>query len=194
MLMVLLSLPVFAQGMDDALPTVEMPDQQTDYWRRPPPPPPPRLRHSPPPRPVHHEAQKTPVDSSVTLTVGTSVLTSPLVEFAGEFRVAPKAGISLLGGIGGYNGTPTWALGGEARAYLAGSFSRGVFIGLDGRYTNALVPGYYDGAVALGPVLGGKYTFDTPLALEAKISASWVQGDNWAAVAPACTVAIGLAF
>jgi hypothetical protein len=121
-------------------------------------------------------------------------LAVPMAEFSGEFRIAPRASLGLIGGLGSYEEIPRFDVGLQARGYVSGDFDRGVGLGLEARYTNLGVLSRDDNAVAFGPFLAAKYTFDMPLTVDAQLGVALVNAESYVAVAPIARLGIGWSF
>lgn len=144
--------------------------------------------------PRRHEVKVERQTADLTVLVSTPLVTAPMAEFQAELKVDPRVGLALHGGVGGYMGLETWSIGAAGRGYVAGVFDRGVFLGLDVRYTNNAFPDRAEPALAIGPVFGAKYAFDIPLTVEAKVGVGYVQGNGWAGISPSATAGIGWSF
>jgi hypothetical protein len=81
--------------------------------------------------PARAEAQATPRTTSVTISP--VQLFNPIVEIAGERRLASKAGVAAIVGGGSVSEEGTrygvWEVGAQFRGYLLGSFTRGLMLG-----------------------------------------------------------------
>lgn len=152
-------------------------------------------RHYPPPPPPRH-----PVEASVSATHNVSLsisalpLTLPMLELSAEARLTPKSSLSLIGGLGGYQGVPRYELGAQARGYFLGDFDRGIALGLEGRYSNLSIGSIVEPTVAVGPMLAAKYTGRVPLMLEGQLGLAYVQGSGWGGLEPIGRVNVGWSF
>lgn len=161
------------------------------FWRpyhRPPPPPPPRHR-----RPVAPAVVET-VDHNVTLSLSALPLAMPMLELSGEARLADKASLGLIGGMGTLSGIPRFELGAQARGYFAGDFDRGLALGVEGRYGNLSLGDRSDRVLAVGPVLAAKYTGRVPLTVEGQLGLAYVQAQQWGGIEPIVRLNFGWSF
>lgn len=170
-------------------------------WRRGPPPPPYR-RYPPPPRvvvrggppPAPAPAPPPPELHDVSLSLSALHLALPMAAVDAELRLASKGGLALTGGLGSLDGTTLFDLGAQIRGDVIGNFDRGVYLGVGGRYTDVPFYAVSGPAGALDAVIGFKYTFDTPLTLDAQVGPQVVNSAAFRALGPMVKLNVGWSF
>jgi hypothetical protein len=117
-----------------------------------------------------------------------------MAEVNAEFRLGTNGGLGVTGGLGASGGQSLYELGTELRGYAAGNFDRGVFLAVGGRLTDVPFYAPTDSAFAGDVAVGGKYTFDVPLTLEAEVGPQLVASRDWHAFGPMVKVNLGFSF
>lgn len=158
------------------------------------------VRHGPPPRrtTVSRAPQRrsAPQDTThdVSLTLAASHLAVGMIDATAEFGLGDRASFSLIGGVGRTDSGTLYEAGAAVSGYFVGDFDRGLSLGLQVRATNANLGLPVESGAAIGPTLGGKYTFDFPLTLTAQIGGDVVNTPSFTGLAPNAKLSIGFSF
>lgn len=117
-----------------------------------------------------------------------------MIDATAELGLGDHASFSLIGGIGRTDAGTLYEAGAAVSGYFLGNFDRGLSLGLQARATNANLGLPVESGVAIGPTLGGKYTFDFPLTLSAQIGGDLVNTKSFTGLAPNGKLSIGFSF
>jgi hypothetical protein len=160
--------------------------------------------------PASPEVAPDPVEHRLSLTFDLLFLLAPVGEVTAELRVEESA-VALLLGLGAYLELPFREIGAQVRHYWFGDFDRGLQLGAEARgfqtarsrteynlvgdATTTIEPAT---AIGGGPFLGAKYTFGTPLTLEAQLGAQFTfsmqDGEPTSQIAPLLNLNLGWSF
>lgn len=123
-------------------------------------------------------------DPTVALTVSPFHMFVPMAELTAEFKLAPKFGVSLIGGVGVLrdettNDRITLLEGGaSARYYVTGSFRTGIQLGAEAVYVHASTEmttlDVKARGLAVSPFAGYKWTHHSGLTLEGQFGVSFM--------------------
>jgi hypothetical protein len=122
-------------------------------------------------------AQEQDSGPKISITFSPLHLILPIVEFTGEYRVAPKIGAAIIVGGGSVKAGSTTAnafeVGASVRYYLLGNFAKGLQLGGEVDYlkvaaTQSDVAAKAQG-VAVGPFFGGKWTSSFGLTFDGQL-------------------------
>jgi hypothetical protein len=123
-------------------------------------------------------ADKTVDDFKASITLSPLHLVMPLVEVTGEFKLADRVGLAVIGGAGRVEDYPVWEAGAQGRFYALGSFRGGLELGAE---LLALGVSVEEGGVtgtgvglAMGPFVGGKYITDIGFTIDGQLGGSVV--------------------
>lgn len=140
-------------------------------------------------------------DPTVALTISPIHLFVPMAEVAAELRLAPRLGVSLIGGIGRFHDQDTNERidllegGASVRYYLLGSFRTGVQIGGEVVYVHAntddMSIDIRARGVGVSPFLGYKWTHRSGFTLEAQLGATYMAARADSATASAKDSRVG---
>lgn len=125
-----------------------------------------------------HAADKTVDDFKASITLSPLHLVLPLVEATGEFKLADRVGLAVIGGAGRVDGYPVWEAGVQGRFYGLGDFRGGLELGVEALAIG--VRAEEDGVTAtalgvgLGPFIGGKYITDIGFTIDGQLGGSVV--------------------
>lgn len=161
----------------------------------PPPPPPPAYAPAPSPAPENMPSASAGVPPrvlrDVSLTISPLHLINPVVELTLEARVADRVGLALIGAVGQMSTTSSggtrhdfsaYELGTSFRYYAVGDFNSGMQLGaellwvhvtLDSSTSGSDVSGVGAG-VAMGPMIGYKYTADVGFTFDGQLGFQWI--------------------
>jgi hypothetical protein len=130
-----------------------------------------------------HATAKRP-DPTIAITVSPLHLVVPMAEVTAELRVAPRLGISVIGGIGRFHDQDTNEKidllegGASIRYYVLGSFRTGLQVGGEVVYVHAstddMSVDIKARGVGLAPFLGYKWTHGSGFTLEAQLGATYM--------------------
>lgn len=133
---------------------------------------------------VMETAQVAPADPSVAITVSPFLLLVPMAEVTAEFRLAPKVGVSVIGGFGMLRTNTSneqirlFEAGASARYYLTGSFRGGLQLGAEGVYVHAsttrMDTAIKAAGLGLSPFVGYKWTHRAGFTLEGQLGATFM--------------------
>lgn len=128
-------------------------------------------------------ARSTP---QVAITFSPLHLVLPMVEVAGEFRLADQISAAAIAGAGSFSGNrlgdpaddnqyTAWEIGGQFRYYLLGDFARGLQLGAEVIYLDVAAEGALGSAegegLSAGAFGGYKHTFSFGLTLDGQLGA-----------------------
>lgn len=143
-----------------------------------------------------------PYDHAVSVTVSPLHLVLPIIEATGEFRLADKASVAVIGGFGSVSGYSAAEVGGQGRYYPIGDFDHGLQVG--GEVLAIFVSDSNAAGLGLsvGPFLGYKIaarfglTFDIQLGAQAYVvgASSGTSSARESAVGPLLNINLGWSF
>ena len=170
--------------LDLDVPTAEVSalPEGAESWRR---------RPGPPPRREPRRAE--PAEGNATLSVSALSQGSPMISASGEFRLAPRMGLTLTGALGG-DAYPAWDAGVGVDGYVAGDFSRGLSLGAVVGASDLGLDPIIGSAPSITPRVGVKYTFPVPITLEAYAGVTIQPADVALVVAPSLRIGAGFTF
>lgn len=112
-------------------------------------------------------------DTRVAITLSPLHLILPVVELTGEFKVAERASVAVIGGAGRTSGVSLWELGAQGRFFLLGDFADNVHVGAEALYAGGASSGLTAAGFSPGAFVGGKTTFDFGLVLDGQVGGAY---------------------
>jgi hypothetical protein len=120
-----------------------------------------------------------------SITISPVHFALPVGELTAEFKLAPKFGVAVIGGVGTV--TPensndsvfVYEIGVSPRVYVIGDFRQGVELGVEALYLHANADDQFMASVsaqglAIGPYAGYKWVSQLGLTLEAQLGGSYL--------------------
>jgi uncharacterized protein DUF3575 len=140
-------------------------------------------------------------DPTVSLTFSPLHLFIPMAEVTAEFRVAPKVGLAVVGGVGMIRDQTTNERisllegGASIRYYALGSFRSGAQIGFEALYLHAATTDMSidvrGRGIGLSPFVGYKWTHTSGFTFDGQIGVTYVTASAESTTATASASKIG---
>lgn len=140
-------------------------------------------------------------DPTVAVTLSPFHMFVPMAELTAELKLAPKLGVSLIGGVGVLRDETTndritlLEAGASARYYLTGSFRTGIQLGAEAIYVHASTEmtalEVKARGLAVSPFAGYKWTHHSGFTLEGQLGVSLMAARADSATATATASRVG---
>ncbi len=120
---------------------------------------------------------KTADDFKVSVTLAPFLLILSTVELTGELKVADRASVAAIGGLGSYRDYSFMDLGAQGRYYLLGDFRSGMPVGAELLFARLDYKDSYSASgtsLSTGAFVGGKWTADAGFTLDGSLGVQYV--------------------